>query len=124
VGGASRNRVRANRSSGNGYASQGSNFGIGLLNIGGAANDNVVTDNVVVGNTNGIIVDVGTQGNFIRRNIVAGNPAVQVSVNNPTTSGVDIRNNATPGANTFHDNFCLTAVNVACPAVDDTPLGK
>jgi len=108
--------------SGNGYATQGSNFGIGLINIGGAPNDNVIVDNIVVGNTNGIVVDAGVEGNVIRRNFVASNPAVQVSVNNPTTSGVDIRNSATPGANTFEDNFCLTAVNAACPAVDDTPL--
>lgn len=103
--------------SGNGYAGQGSNFGIGI--VGTDANDNVILDNTIVGNANGIVL-LGGEGNFIRGNIIVGNPPVQVSVNNPTTSGVDIRNSA-PGANTFEDNFCLTAVNVACPAVDDTP---
>jgi len=104
--------------SGNGYASQGNNFGIGI--VGTDANDNVIVENTIVGNVNGIVL-LGGQGNFIRGNIIVGNAPVQVSVNNPTTSGVDIRNNTAPGANTFEDNFCLTAVNAACPAVDDTP---
>jgi parallel beta-helix repeat protein len=105
--------------SGNGYAALGNDFGIGLTSLGN--NDNVIVDNVVVGNANGILLVAGAEGNFIRRNIVAGNPAIQVSVDNPTTTGVDIRNLAAPGTNTFEDNFCLTAVNAACPAVDDTP---
>jgi parallel beta-helix repeat protein len=105
--------------SGNGYASQGNNFGIGLTLPG--TNDNIIVDNVVVGNANGIILLAGNSGNFFRHNIIVGNPPVQVSVNSPTTSGVDIRNDATAGANTFEDNVCLTAVNAACPGVDDTP---
>ena len=74
----------------------------------------------MVGNANGIQLFGRAQGNFISHNFIAGNPPVQVSVNNPTTTGVDIRNEATAG-NTFEDNYCLTAVNAACPAVDDTP---
>jgi parallel beta-helix repeat protein len=105
--------------SGNGYAAQGNNFGIGLVNPG--TNDNMIIDNIIFGNSNGIYLVAGAEGNLIRRNIIAGNPAVQVSVNNPTTTGVDIRNLAAPGTNTLEDNFCLTAVNATCPAVDDTP---
>ena len=30
-----------------------------------------------------------------------------------------IRNSATPGANTFKDNVCLTSVNAPCPAFGD-----
>jgi parallel beta-helix repeat protein len=81
--------------------------------------DNVVLDNTIVGNTNGIMIDPGAKGNFILRNLVVGNPAVQVSVNNPTTAGVDIRNAATPGDNIVEGNVCLTAVNAACSIFDD-----
>lgn len=118
-GESNRNRVRGNRTSGNGYAIQGSNFGIGLLlNRGLTPNENVIVDNIVVGNTNGIVMDPGVKGNIILRNLVVGNPAVQVSVNNPTTTGVDIRNAATPGDNIVEGNVCLTAVNAVCSILD------
>ena len=105
--------------SGNGYAAQENNFGLGL--VGAGANDNVITDNVVTGNTNGIFIVAAVTGNLIRRNIVAGNSPLQVSVSNPGPVGVDIRNLAPADANTIVDNVCLTAVGVTCPAVDDTP---
>lgn len=45
------------------------------------------------------------------------NPGVEVSVDHPsTTSGFDIRNLATAGANSFLANVCLTAINAPCPA--------
>jgi parallel beta-helix repeat protein len=103
--------------SGNGYVDQGFNFGIGIVN----GSDNVVVDNVVTGNTNGIIVFPGVVGNLIRRNLVVGNPPVQVSVDHPGTTGVDIRNLA-PDTNTLDDNICLTGENAACPNVDGTPM--
>jgi hypothetical protein len=59
----------------------------------------------------------GVEGNIVRHNIIAGNPPVQISDSFQTTNGVDIRNLATPGANTFEDNFCLTALNAPCPAI-------
>jgi len=77
----------------------------------------VIEDNTIVGNTNGIVLVAGVEGNVIRRNIVAGNPSVQISVTFPAADGVDIRNQATPGTNTIDDNFCLTSVNARCPAV-------
>ncbi len=81
-------------------------------------NDNVIEDNRVTGNTNGIVLVAGTTGNIIRRNVVVANPPLQVSVTFPQAGGVDIRNGATPGANTIDDNVCMTALNAACPAVD------
>lgn len=116
--------------SGNGYAAQtplpgpipnrDSNFGIGVFGT-----DNEIVDNIVVGNANGIIlfanVTPPVTGNTVRKNLVVGNPPVQISVNNPATTGVDIRNDAPPGSNIIEDNVCLTAVNAACPDVDDTP---
>jgi len=86
-------------------------------------NDNVIEDNTVLGNTNGIVLLVpGVEGNIIRHNIVAGNPPVQLSVTFSGDDGADIKNLATPGANTIDDNFCLTEfpvnpVSPACPAV-------
>jgi parallel beta-helix repeat protein len=86
--------------------------------VAAGSNDNVIEDNKVTGNTNGIVLVAGTTGNVVRRNIVVANPPVQVSVTFPQADGVDIRNGATPGTNTIEDNICLTAVNAACPDVD------
>jgi parallel beta-helix repeat protein len=77
----------------------------------------VIEDNTAVGNANGIFLAVGVQGNIIRGNLVTGNPAVQVSVDNPSSSGVDIRNLATAGANAFEGNICLTSLNAPCPSL-------
>jgi hypothetical protein len=47
-----------------------------------------------------------------------GNPGVEASVDHPSaTSGFDVRNLATPGANTFVGNVCLTSLNAPCPSV-------
>jgi hypothetical protein len=56
------------------------------------------------------------RGNIIRRNLIIGNPAVQVDLDHAAAGGVDIRNLADDGANTFRDNICLTAINAPCPA--------
>jgi hypothetical protein len=66
----------------------------------------------------------GIEGNVIVGNLVVGNPPVQVSVNNPTTAGVDIRNLATPGSNTVEGNVCLTLVNVACSAAGSLQISR
>jgi len=88
--------------------------------VGAGANENVIVDNIVTGNTNGIFIAPVVTGNLIRRNIIAGNSPVQVSVTNPAAGGVDIRNLAPADANTIVDNVCLTSIGVTCPAVDDT----
>jgi parallel beta-helix repeat protein len=77
----------------------------------------VIEDNTVTGNANGIILLAGVEGNVIRHNTVLGNPPVQFSVTFPQPDAVDIRNAATPGANTIDDNVCLTAINATCSAV-------
>jgi parallel beta-helix repeat protein len=122
VGGASRNRLRGNRLSGNGYADQGNNFGIGIEGTG--TNDNVVENNTITGNTNGLYMTAGVQGNIIRRNLIVGNPPIQVDLDHPSAKGVDIKNQAQSGANTFQSNRCLTAVNAPCPAVKRQPEKK
>jgi len=120
-GGASRNRLRRNRLSGNGYADQGNNFGIGILS---KSHDNIVEENTVTGNTNGLVMAATVQGNIIRRNVIVGNPPVQVDLDHPSAKGVDIKNQAQSGANTFQSNRCLTAVNAPCPAVKPQPEEK
>jgi hypothetical protein len=77
----------------------------------------VIEENTVVANTNGIFLAAGVQGNVIRWNLIVGNPPVQVALDNPSASGVDIKNMANDGANTFRGNICLTSVNAPCPAV-------
>jgi parallel beta-helix repeat protein len=77
---------------------------------------NVVEDNIIAGNTNGIFLAAGVQGNIFRRNTITGNSPVQVSLDSPTSSGFDIKNLAAPGANTFVGNTCLTSVNAPCPS--------
>jgi cytochrome c551/c552 len=69
-----------------------------------------------VGNTNGIFVGTGVQGNIFRRNVVVGNPAIQVSVDHSSNNGYDIQSLATPGANAFEGNTCVTALNAPCPS--------
>lgn len=100
-----------NTYSGNGSATSiskgaSNNFGVGLV---GTSKDNLVERNKIGGNLNGVFIGPATQGgNVIRRNIIAGNPPVQVSLTFGAGIGADIRDLSTPGANTFEDNRCLT----------------
>jgi parallel beta-helix repeat protein len=88
------------------------NFGIGLI----AATDtgNVIEGNTIVGNANGIYLAAGVQGNIFRGNTIVGNPPVQVAIDHGSSSGADILNLATAGANAFEGNVCLTSVNAPC----------
>ena len=46
---------------------------------------------------------------------------MQVAVDHPsTTSGVDVLNLATPDANTFVGNTCVTSINAPCPSIGFT----
>jgi len=47
------------------------------------------------------------------------NPPIQVSIDHTANSGVDIKNLATAGANTFIANICRIAVNSPCPFVEN-----
>lgn len=76
----------------------------------------MIEDNIAVGNAIGIILVAGVQGEIVRRNVVLGNPPLEVSVDHPSAGSADIVNLATVGANTFQANVCLTAVNAPCPA--------
>ena len=51
-------------------------FGVGLI---GTSSGNLIEDNSITGNSNGILIQTGASGNTIRQNIAAGNPPSQVS---------------------------------------------
>ncbi|PWU04812.1 MAG: hypothetical protein C5B51_16090 [Terriglobia bacterium] len=100
--------------SGNGVSGTADNFGIGLVTA--SDTGNVVEDNTVTGNLNGIVVVAGVQGNIFRGNLVTGNPPLQVSINNSAARGFDIKNLAEPGANAFEGNICQSSTNAPCPS--------
>jgi hypothetical protein len=90
------------------------NFGVGLV---GTSKDNLIEKNKIGGNLNGVLIMPSTQGgNVIRRNIIAGNPPVQVSAEFGAAIGADIQDLSTPGTNTFEDNRCLTYAGSVEPA--------
>jgi len=95
---------------------QGNNFDIGVEGTG--TNDNVVEENIAFGNSNGLFLTAGVQGNIISGNLFIGNPSVQVSVDHIPDNGFDIKNLATAGDNTFRGNTCFTSMNAPC-----SPLG-
>ena len=83
----------------------------------GTSKDNLIEKNKIGGNLNGVLIMASTEGgNVIRRNLIAGNPPVQVSNEFGASVGADIQDRSTPGANTFEDNRCLTYMGSAEPA--------
>ena len=112
------NRVRRNHFYGNGSIVAGppagspNDFGVGLV---GTSRDNVIEENSIGGNINGILLYPLTTGNVIRWNVIAGNPPVQVSVTAGSPIGVDIRDASVPGANTFTENRCITYEGASTP---------
>jgi len=104
------NTIRRNQFSGNGSVGPPSNdFGVGLV---GASGGNVIEDNSIGGNTNGILIQADAVHNVIRRNIIAGNPPGQVSRTFGAAVGFDVKDESTvagSGArNTFQQNWCVT----------------
>ena len=85
-------------------------------------NDNIVEDNTIVGNTNGLFLTATVQGNVIRRNVIIGNSPVQVSLDHTTNKGLDIKSLAPLGVNSFAGNVCLTGMNAPCPAPFEASL--
>ena len=100
------NRIRWNVYSGNGSVEPANNdFGIGLV---GSSSDNLIEENIIGGNTNGVLLQANARGNLIRRNTIVGNPPAQVSATFGAAVGADIMNLAPASANTFEDNVCFT----------------
>lgn len=107
-------RVRLNNTYANGYLEPADDFGIGLV---GAASGNLIDENLVTGNTNGIYIAAGVGSNAVRDNTVMGNPGIQVSTTRPEIRALDIVNLAPAERTTFQRNYCLTALNAPCPAI-------
>jgi hypothetical protein len=104
------NRIRRNQFSGNGAVGPPSNdFGVGLINN---SSGNVIEDNSIGGNINGVLIQAGAVNNLIRRNVIAGNPPSQLSRLFGPLIGFDIKDESTvPGSgtrNTFERNWCVT----------------
>jgi parallel beta-helix repeat protein len=104
------NRIRRNHFAGNGSVGPPSNdFGVGLI---GTSSGNVIEDNSVGGNTNGILIQTNAVGNVIRRNVIVGNPPSQVSRTFGAPIGFDVKDeSALAGSstrNTFQRNWCIT----------------
>ncbi|MCA1600218.1 MAG: right-handed parallel beta-helix repeat-containing protein [Acidobacteria bacterium] len=112
------NRIRRNEFSGNGSIAPGppgalpNDFGVGLV---GNSSGNVIEENGIGGNINGVRVAPTAVNNLIRRNVIAGNPPVQVSASFGAAIGVDIRDFSPPGANTFEENLCITYTGATTP---------
>jgi hypothetical protein len=113
----SRNIVRRSEVAGNGTtdpgaptAPRGNDFGIGLV---GASHGNLVEENSVGGNINGLalfpLATVAPTNNLIKRNVIAGNPPTEVSDKSGPEAGSDIRDFVgAAGNNRFEQNLCLT----------------
>ena len=103
------NRIRRNQFSGNGSIGPPSNndFGVGLV---GNSSGNVIEDNSIGGNTNGILVQTNAVDNVIRRNVIAGNPPGQVSRTFGASIGFDVKDESTLAGNgsrnIFEQNWC------------------
>jgi hypothetical protein len=111
------NRIRRNEFSGNGSVATGApggpnDFGVGLIQT---SSNNVIEENGIGGNINGILLFPLTVGNLIRRNVITGNPPVQVDPTPVPAIGVDIRDFSPAGANTFEENLCISYQGATAP---------
>lgn len=112
------NRIRRSEFTGNGSIVPGTppvavpnDFGVGLV---GNSSGNIIEENGIGGNINGILLFPATSGNVIRKNVIAGNPHVQLGPG----IGFDIRNFSSAVANRFEENLCVTSDppgNPPCP---------
>ncbi|MEO5742839.1 MAG: right-handed parallel beta-helix repeat-containing protein [Vicinamibacterales bacterium] len=102
------NVIRRNFFAGNGSAANNNNdFGVGLL---GNSSGNLIEDNSIGGNGNGVLLQPNTSGNMIRLNVIAGNPPSQFSKDYGASIGADVKDEATTNGarNTFDRNWCVT----------------
>lgn len=104
-------------------AASNNDFGMGLLF---GSSGNVIEQNKIGGNTNGLLLQATAVGNIIRRNIIAGNPAAQVSRDYQPGGGevgFDIKDEATSmgDRNTFDRNWCISYSGPLPPALAPCP---
>jgi len=120
-----KNRTHKSTFYGNGsldYPNGNVDFGIGFE---GSSSENLVEENDIGGNTNGVFFFNTSSDNVVRRNIIAGNPAAQVIktfvLANQQGADIAFRPNFAGANNTFKDNFCLTYIQGAGPATAPCP---
>ena len=94
-------------------------FGIGLV---GTANGNVVEENLVTANTNGIYIAAAVGRNTVRANTVLGNPAIQSIGTRPEVRALDIVNLSPANQTVLDRNRCVTSLNAPCPVIVSTWL--
>lgn len=102
------NVVRRSFFAGNGSAANNNNdFGVGLI---AGSTGNLIEDNSIGGNANGLLLQANTSGNRIRLNVIAGNPPAQFSKDYGASIGFDVKDEATTAGqrNTFDRNWCIT----------------
>lgn len=102
------NTIRRNFFAGNGSAANNNNdFGVGLI---GNSSGNLIEDNSIGGNANGLLVQANASDNLIRLNVIAGNPPSQFSKDYGAAIGADVKDEATTNGarNTFDRNWCVT----------------
>jgi hypothetical protein len=113
------NRIRRSEFAGNGSVVPGgivapgvlvpNDFGVGLV---GNSSGNIIEENGIGGNINGVLVSFSAVRNLIRKNVIAGNPPITL----PSGTGFDIRNFSPAGINRFEDNLCITSTgDPPCP---------
>jgi hypothetical protein len=81
-------------------------FGVGLI---ATSTGNLIENNSIGGNANGVLIQAGAAGNVIRSNVIAGNSPSQVT-RDYGPIGFDIKDESTTNGarNTIQGNQCLT----------------
>jgi Right handed beta helix region len=128
----SQNIIRRSEVAGNGTTDPGAptggpnDFGIGLV---GASHGNLVEENGVGGNINGLALfpagGAAPTNNLIKRNVFAGNPPTEVADKfpGPGVAGSDIRDFVgAAGNNRFEQNLCLTYTFGGAAVTPVTPV--
>jgi hypothetical protein len=128
------NVIRKNQFSGNGsvgptaaftaaVATVASNndFGVGLV---GTSSGNLIENNSIGGNANGVLAQAGAAGNVIRSNIIAGNSPSQVT-RDYGPIGFDIKDDSTTNGarNTIQGNQCVTYFGPGPSPCPNFPVG-
>jgi hypothetical protein len=120
-----KNRMHKSTFCGNGsvdYANGNVDFGIGFE---GSSSENLVEEDNIGGNTNGVFFFNTSSDNVVRHNIILGNPAAQVIktfvLANQQGADIAFRPNFAGANNEIADNFCLTYIQGAGPATAPCP---
>ena len=87
----------------------------------GSGSGNVIEENMVSGNTQGIFIGAGARDTLVRSNTVIGNPGIQTGNSHRDARTADIVNLAPAGQTKFERNVCVSGVNAPCPIITRPP---